>query len=53
MGAKQAEETRRGLALMAGGMSVRKAAQAAGVAPSTLMRAKKRAEQQQHKEQKA
>jgi transposase len=42
MGAKQAAETRAGLALLTQGMSVRKAAKAVGVAPSTLMRAKAR-----------
>jgi transposase len=44
MGAKESAETRAGLALIAQGHSVRKAAKAVGVAPSTLQRAKDRKE---------
>ncbi len=42
MGARESAETRAGLALIAQGQSVRKAAKAVGVAPSTLQRAKDR-----------
>lgn len=42
MGAKESAETRKGLALLAKGLSVREAAKKAGVAPSTLTRAKAR-----------
>ena len=45
MGAKESAETRAGLALLAQGYSVRKAAQEVGVAPSTLTRAKARTAQ--------
>lgn len=42
MGARESAETRAGLALIAKGESVRKAAKAVGVSPSTLQRAKDR-----------
>lgn len=42
MGARESAETRAGLALIDKGQSVRKAAAAVGVAPSTLQRAKDR-----------
>jgi transposase len=42
MPAREAAETRAGLALIAQGHSVRKAAKAVGVSPSTLQRAKDR-----------
>jgi transposase len=42
MGARESAETRAGLALIEQGHSVRKAAKAVGVAPSTLQRAKDR-----------
>ena len=44
MGARESAETRAGLALIEQGQSVRKAAKAVGVAPSTLQRAKDRKE---------
>jgi hypothetical protein len=43
MTARQSSATERGLALIAAGLPLRRAAMAAGVAPSTLVRARARA----------